>query len=88
MTTKAKINYRRQGSKIVKGREYPVYQCNHCSHLVPLEEEVLCWQCGKGEMTFLGGIIMKEDSLPEYEENEKSKKALVETMEGEGVSAL
>jgi hypothetical protein len=29
-----------------------------------MEEEVQCWECGKGEMMYLGIIVMRGDSLP------------------------
>jgi len=31
-----------------------IWRCNHCGYIVNKEDEVICWNCGKGEMIFQG----------------------------------
>ena len=28
------------------------WKCNNCSYIKDIEEEVICWNCGQGEMIF------------------------------------
>lgn len=35
-------------------QEVEIWQCDHCGNIKYQEEEVLCWECGKGEMIFHG----------------------------------
>jgi uncharacterized OB-fold protein len=30
------------------------WQCNKCGHVEWYEREVICWECGKGEMIYKG----------------------------------
>ena len=38
---------------------FGIYQCNKCGHLVPIEQEVFCRECKKGEMLYIGKIFIK-----------------------------
>lgn len=29
-----------------------IWRCSHCGNLESREREVLCWECGKGQMLF------------------------------------
>lgn len=29
------------------------YQCTHCGQIEHVEQEVLCWKCGIGEMVWI-----------------------------------
>jgi hypothetical protein len=30
-----------------------IWRCGHCGNLEDSEREVICWECGKGEMNYL-----------------------------------
>lgn len=32
-----------------------IWRCSHCGNLESTEREVLCWECGKGQMLFYSG---------------------------------
>ena len=36
--------------KIVGFIEPKYWKCTHCSHLELIEQEIMCWKCGLGEM--------------------------------------
>ena len=44
--------------------EVDVYQCDNCGHTVYKEEETICWECGKGEMCYVGKAWIDAEPLP------------------------
>ena len=37
-----------------------VWECDNCHHIVYFEQEVICWECGEGEMIYQGETYIPE----------------------------
>ena len=44
----------------MKMKEVEVWECDNCGHMEFHEGEVMCWQCGEGEMIFQGTTFVAD----------------------------
>ena len=40
--------------KLINFIQPKYWKCNNCSHLELKEQEIMCWNCGLGEMIYKG----------------------------------
>lgn len=45
-------------------QSYHIWQCDNCGHTERKEEEIICWECGKGEMLYQGEFWEEAEPLP------------------------
>ncbi len=41
-----------------------IFECNKCGHTEGKEQEVICWECGDGEMIYQRTIWVAAEPLP------------------------